>query len=75
MRSRGGVSKNSYVDEALFGNGKKSSKQATVITTEELRTIRGKTESNNQTDAVIISASDLARIKGATVIKTKDQQQ
>ena len=40
---------------------------------EELRTIRGKTEKNNQNDAVIISKNDLQRIKDATNIKTKDQ--
>jgi hypothetical protein len=44
-----------------------------VISIEELRTIRSKTEKNNQTDAVIISAKDLERIKEATTIKTKEQ--
>ncbi|MFN7880932.1 MAG: hypothetical protein ACK5NI_00325 [bacterium] len=39
---------------------------------DELRTIRGKTEKNNQNDAVIISKNDLDRIKEATVIKTKE---
>jgi hypothetical protein len=39
---------------------------------EELRTIRGKTEKNNQTDAVIISAKDMERIREATTIKTKE---
>ena len=71
-------SKNSYVDEALFGN-KKPGAEATVktsagvITLEELRTIRGKTEKNNQNDAVIISKNDLMRIKDATTIKSRDQ--
>lgn len=40
---------------------------------DELRAIRGKTEKNNQNDAVIISKGDLQRIKDATQIKTKDQ--
>lgn len=44
-----------------------------VITMDELRTIRGKTEKNNQNDAVIISRRDLDRIKDATTIKTKEQ--
>jgi len=44
-----------------------------VITLDELRNIRGKTEKNNQNDAVIISKADLARIKDATNIKTRDQ--
>ena len=44
-----------------------------MISLDELRNIRTKTESNNQQDAVIISASDLARIKGSTVIKSRDQ--
>ena len=40
---------------------------------DELRSIRMKTEKNNQNDAVIISKNDLDRIKDATTIKTKDQ--
>ena len=40
---------------------------------DELRTIREKTEKNNQNDAVIISKNDLDRIKMATTIKTKEQ--
>jgi|TARA_B110000305_G_C19398172_1_gene618636 hypothetical protein len=44
-----------------------------MITLDELRTIRGKTEKNNQNDAVVISKNDLLRIKDATTIKTKDQ--
>jgi len=40
---------------------------------DELRAIRGKTEKNNQNDAVIISKNDLDRIRDATTIKTKDQ--
>jgi len=58
QRSRGGVGKNSYVDETLFGDkksGKKSTNGAAVISLDELRTIRGKTEKKNQNDAVIIS--------------------
>ena len=39
---------------------------------DELRDIRGKTEKNNQNNAVIISKNDLDRIKDATTIKTKD---
>ena len=69
-------SQNSYVDESLFGKkgaqgGVKTS--TGVITLDELRNIRGKTEKNNQNDAVIISKNDLMRIKDATTIKTKDQ--
>lgn len=40
---------------------------------DELRSIRQKTEKNNQNDAVILSKGDLDRIKDATTIKTKDQ--
>jgi hypothetical protein len=40
---------------------------------DDLRKIRTKTESNNQTDAVIITAKEMMRIKEATTIKTKDQ--
>ena len=78
QRSRGGVAKDSYVDETLFGDKKRvgtaASKTggAAVISMDELRTIRGKTEKNNQNDAVIISKNDLDRIKMATSIKTKE---
>jgi hypothetical protein len=47
QRSRGGVAKNSYVDETLFGGSKKKPGSAAggagVITMDELRTIREKT--------------------------------
>jgi hypothetical protein len=39
---------------------------------DELRTIRAKTEKNNQNDAVVLSRRDLDRIKDATTIKTKE---
>jgi len=75
MGSRKSQGKNSFVDESLFGNRKTGTKAtgANVISIDELRTIRGKTEANNQQDAVIISANELSRIKDATTIKTKDQ--
>lgn len=44
-----------------------------MITLDELRAIRAKTEKNNQNDAVVIGKNDLERIKDATTIKTKDQ--
>lgn len=89
QRSRGAVSKNSYVDETLFGGNKKPGTAASgtgsragvpkatygsaaVISMDELRTIRMKTEKNNQNDAVIISKNDMDRIKEATSIKTKE---
>ena len=79
QRSKGGVAKYSYVDETLFGGKKKpptaasgARGSAAVISMDELRTIRGKTEKNNQNDAVIISKNDLDRIKAATTIKSKE---
>ena len=82
QRSKGGKG-NSYVDETLFGGSKKPASRGNagqtvvtstgLITLDELRTIRGKTEKNNQNDAVVISKNDLLRIKDATTIKTKDQ--
>ena len=71
---RSKVSKNSFVDESLFGGNKGTAKGqgATILSMEELRAIRNKTEKNNQTDAVIITKADLERIKGATTIKTKE---
>ena len=79
QRPRAGVAKDSYVDETLFGGKKKPATAASgsrantaVITMDELRTIRGKTEKNGQNDAVIISKNDLDRIKMATTIKSKE---
>lgn len=87
QRSRGAVSKNSYVDETLFGGKQKPGtaasgtgsragvpmpKNSAVISLDELRTIRSKTEKNNQNDAVIITKKDMDRIKEATQIKTKE---
>ena len=62
------------MDETLFGGGKSKggTKNAAVITLDELRTIRSKTEKNNQNDAVIISKNDMDRIMEATTIKTKE---
>ena len=63
------------MDETLFG-GKKTAQNtgANVISLDELRSIRKKTEANNKQDAVIISATELARIKDATVIKSQEQR-
>lgn len=67
--------KNSFVDESLFGAKKTAQNTgAGVISLDELRQIRKRTEQNNQQDAVIISATELARIKDATVIKSKEQR-
>ena len=55
------------------GTGKQIATSTGVIGIDELRRIREKTEKNNQTDAVIISATDLMRIKQATVVKTKEE--
>jgi hypothetical protein len=55
-------SQNSYVDDTLFGRkgaGATVKTSSGVITLDELRNIRGKTEKNNQNDAVIISKNDL----------------
>lgn len=79
QRSKAGVAKDSYVDETLFGGKKPGTAasgagraNAAVISLDELRTIRQKTEKNNQNDAVIITKNDLERIKAATQIKTKE---
>jgi hypothetical protein len=52
QRSKGGVAKDSYVDETLFGGKKPATAasgrgNAAVISLDELRTIRQKTEKNN----------------------------
>ena len=55
------------------GSKAKSNAGVGVISQDELRSIRAKTEKNTKNDAVVISKNDLNRIKDATVIKTKDE--
>ena len=74
MSQRSKASKNSYVDETLFGGKKTGVATSTgVISIDQLRKIRDKTEKNQANDAVIISKGDLERIKASTAIQTKDQ--
>ena len=68
------------VDETLFkatgaSNNKNQVATSTgVISLDELRQIREKTMKNNQTDAVVISKTELDRMKQSTVIKTKEDK-
>ena len=78
MQSRASQrSKNSHVDESLFGGKAKAATKNQVVTStgvislNELRSIREKAFKNNQTDAVVISKDELSRIKNETVVKTK----
>jgi hypothetical protein len=74
-------SKRSQVDESLFGakkvaGGASKNQIATstgIISLDELRGIREKTLKNNKTDAVVISKGELDRIKGSTLVKTKEE--
>jgi hypothetical protein len=64
------------VDETLFkasGNNKMVTSTG-VISLDELRQIREKTLKNNKTDAVVISKTELDRIKSSTVIKSKEDK-
>lgn len=72
-----GVSKGSYVDEALFGakNGKKTTfanNGVAVISNSELKDIREKTEKGQKSDAIVISKGELERMRGTTKIQTKE---
>jgi len=69
--SAAGGSKGSTKGKQPYPTGVQTN--AGFISMDELRTIRQKTEKNNQNDAVVISQRDLDRIKDATTIKTKDQ--
>ena len=56
----------------LIGN-KKPAGGLPVVTKDELRDIRDKTEKGQKADAIIISKGDLDRMRAATKIQTKDQ--
>lgn len=73
-------SKGSYVDETLFGSNKKidngqsqiAKAGATILSINELHRIR--TDPNASKIAAILSKAELDRIRQASVIMTKDQQ-
>jgi hypothetical protein len=44
-----------------------------TVTKEELREIRQKTEKGQKSDAIVISQSELERMKASTKIQTKEQ--
>ena len=79
---KSGKSRASYVDESLFGSNKKiengqsqmAKAGATILSINELRRIREQTEKGLQKDAAILSKTELDRIRQASVIMTKDQQ-
>jgi len=80
MSKKSVVSKPSYVDESLFGNknkkqtGSKAGDVAPIIDKEDLRDIRKKTEKGQKSDAIVISHSELERMRAATKIQTKEQE-
>lgn len=74
-------SKKSFVDESLFGSGKKKSggntmarAGATIVSINELRKVRDQTEKGQQKDAIILPKSELDRIRLASKIVTKDEK-
>ena len=77
-RSKG--SKQSYVDESLFGSKNNRPNTGTapggaaVVSMQDLRKIREQTEKGQKADAVIIPKNELERIKGSTKITTKEEQ-
>lgn len=70
------VSKKSYVDDTLFGGAKSkgSGNGATVVSQGKMRELRQKTEKGQQIDGVVISKAELDRIRGCTVVKSKEQE-
>lgn len=61
----------------LIGSKKPAGSKAgdvPTVTKEELRDIRGKTEKGQKSDAIVISQSELERMRGATKIQTKEQE-
>jgi hypothetical protein len=45
-----------------------------IVGKEEMRTIREAAQAGKQKDALMISQAELERMKGSTVIKSKDEQ-
>jgi hypothetical protein len=76
-------SKNSFVDESLFGSAKKQAPRdnqfartgASIVSINELRRVREKTEKGQQKDAIILSKSELDRIRLSSKYATKDEMQ
>lgn len=54
--------------------GSKAGDAAPVVSKDELRDIRKKTEKGQKSDAIVISQNELERMKAATRIQTKDQE-
>jgi len=82
--SRRTVSKNSYVDEALFGNATDKAKAsaprsttggAVVIDKNQLRSIREAAQVGKQKDALMITQNEMDRMRNATLVKSKDERQ
>ena len=47
---------------------------AAVVSKDELRDIRGKTEKGQKSDAIILSKTEIERMKQSTKVQTKDQE-
>ena len=45
-----------------------------MVSKEELRKIREQTEKGQKSDAIVISAGELERIKNSTQIRTKEEE-
>ena len=61
-------------DRAKASAARSTTGGAVVINKEELRTIREAAQVGKQKDALMITQNELDRIKGSTVIKSKDEQ-
>lgn len=79
---KSGRSKNSYVDESLFGSNKKKPSNgdntiaragASIVSVNELRKVREQTEKGQQKDAIILPRTELDRIRLSSKVVTKDQ--
>ena len=78
LRSRG--SKKTYVDESLFGSQKDrpattyAPAGASIVSLHELRKIRDQTEKGLKADAIVVTKSELDRMKASTNIVTKEER-
>ncbi len=71
------MSKQSYVDESLFGDSKKkpaAPKGAAVLSMNEIRKIRNDTEKGQKVNGIVISKTELDRIRKSTRVTTKEQE-
>lgn len=69
-----------FPNDSTSGNKKSKSKagnnenQPAVVSRDELKAIRDKTEKGQKSDAIVITKAEIERMKQSTKIQTKEQE-